>query len=117
MGVHLADPLHRLTRLVDAEGGLGEPGDRLVGVHAQGVDVLRGLDQGDVVGCLTRGALHLLVAGMADEQNPRTILGEPSCLVMHLGDQRAGGVDGAQAAPFGLLLHLRGDAVCREDHQ
>ena len=117
MGVHLADPLHRLTRLVDAEGGLGEPGDRLVGVQAQSIDVLRGLDQGDVVGRLTRGTLHLLMTRVANEQDPRAVLGEPACLVMHLGDQRAGGVDGAQAAPLGLLLHLRGDAVCREDHQ
>ena len=53
------------------------------------------LDQNDVVGCLTGGACDLFVAGVADQQNRQSLVGEPFGLVVHLGDQRAGGIDGA----------------------
>ena len=59
-------------------------------------DVVRALDQLDVLGRLARGALDLLVAGVADQQDVVVLVGEPPRLVVHLGDQRAGRVDRLQ---------------------
>ena len=64
---------------------------------------------------LTGRADDLLVALVADEQDVVVVGGEPDGLVVHLGHQRAGGVDGAQLAGPGLLVHDRGDAVRGED--
>src|ERR1700722_5279238 len=43
---------------------------------------------------------------MADEEDVEVLGGEPLGLVVHLGDQRAGGVDGPQVAALGLLADL-----------
>ena len=64
---------------------------------------------------LARGALDLLMALVADEQDVVVARGEALGLVVHLGDQRAGGVDRLQGPPGGLLVHGRGHAVGRED--
>ena len=63
------------------------------------------------LGRLAGGALDLLVALVADQQDVVVVGGEALRLVVHLGDQRAGGVDRLQAALGGLLVHHRGDAV------
>ena len=57
----------------------------------------------------------LLVALVADQQDVVVVVGEPPRLVVHLGHERAGRVDGAQAARRGLLVHRRRDAVGGED--
>ena len=54
------------------------------------------VDELDVLGRLARGALDLLVARVADQQDVVVLAGEPLRLLVHLGDQRAGGVDRAQ---------------------
>ncbi len=51
------------------------------------------------------------MALMADQQDVVVVLGEPPHLVVHLGHQRTGGVDGAQLRARGLLVHLGRDAV------
>ena len=51
-----------------------------------------------LVGRLARGADDLLVALVADQQDVVVLGGEPAGLIVHLGDQRAGGVDRAQVA-------------------
>ena len=56
------------------------------------------VDELDVLGRLAGGALDLLVALVADQQDVVVVGGEPPRLVVHLGDQRAGRVDGLQAA-------------------
>ena len=60
-------------------------------------------------------ALHLGVAGMADQDDLAALGGVAAALVVHLGDQRAGGVDHRQAALGGQLLDPLGDAVGGED--
>ena len=73
-------------------------------------------DQLDVLGRLARGALDLLVAGVADQQDVVVVGGEPLGLVVDLGHQRAGRVDGLEPALLGLPVHLGRDAVGGEHH-
>ena len=54
------------------------------------------LDDRDVVGRLARGALDLFVALVADEQDLEVVAREAHRLAVHLGDERAGRVDGVQ---------------------
>jgi hypothetical protein len=70
-----------------------------------------------VVRGLAAGADHLFVPVVADQQDVEVDGGEPLRLVVHLGDQRAGGVDRLQLARGRLLVHHRGDAVRGEDHR
>ncbi len=74
------------------------------------------VDQLDVVGRLAGGADDLLVALVADQQDVVVVAGEAPGLVVHLGDQRAGGVDGLQVAFGGRRVHRRRDAVRGEHH-
>src|SRR5208282_2242009 len=60
---------------------------------------------------------HLGVAAMADEDDPAAALVMDLRLAMHLGDERAGGVDGEEIARARLLLHRLRDAVRGEDHR
>ena len=76
----------------------------------------RALHELDVLGRLAGGALDLLVAVVADQQDVVVVVGEPLRLVVHLGHQRAGRVDGLQPALGGLDVHRRRDAVGGEDH-
>ncbi len=69
-----------------------------------------------MLGCLAGGADDLVVALLADKQDVVVLAGEPLRLVVHLRDQRAGRVDGAQPAPARLGVHARGDAVRGEHH-
>ena len=64
---------------------------------------LRARPPGDTARRLPRGADHFLMVLMADEKDVVILGGKPLGLVMHLGDQRAGGVDGLQAAALRLL--------------
>ncbi len=79
-------------------------------------DVVGGLHELDVLGGLAGGALDLLVPLVADQQDVVVLVGEPPGLVVHLGDERAGGVDGLQRPLLGLPVHLRGHAVGGEHH-
>ena len=60
------------------------------------------------------GADDLLVALVADQQDVVVLGGEPPGLVVHLGDQRAGRVDGLQAARGGLGSWTCGATPCAE---
>ena len=73
------------------------------------------VDEGDVLGRLAGGPDDLLVALVADQQDLEALVGEPPRLVVDLGHQGAGRVDGPQPAAGGLLVHRRRDAVRRED--
>ncbi len=105
-----------LHGLVDAQGGLREPDDLVLVAHGDLVHRVGVVDELDVVGSLTGGADHLLVALVADEQDVVVVAGEALGLVVHLGHQRAGGVDDLQAAGGGGLVDGRGDAVGGEHH-
>jgi hypothetical protein len=54
---------------------------------------------------------------VADEQDVVVVPGEALGLLVHLGHQRAGGVDGAQVALGRLLVHGRRHAVRGEHHE
>ena len=101
----LAQPADDAVGLVDRQRGLREVGDPVGIVHLEPVHVLLGLDQDEVVGRLAHRALHLLVALVAD-QHDRVALGrELLGLHVHLGHQRAGGVDGLQPARLRVGVH------------
>ena len=107
----LAQPADGLHRLVDAQGGLREPRQPGALGELEGVDVVRALDEGDVLGRLARSALDLLVARVSDEQDAVVLGGETAGLVVDLGDEWARGVDRLQATLGGLLVHHRRDTV------
>ncbi len=111
----LTQATHRLHRLVDRQGGLGQPDDLLRVADGDVGDVIGSVDQGDVLGRLTGGAHDLLVALVTDEQDVEVVAGEAHGLAVDLGDQRAGRVDGLQAQGLGLLVDHGGDAVGAED--
>ncbi len=56
---------------------------------------------------LAGGALDLLVAAVADEQDVVVLAGEPLDLAVHLGDERAGRVDGLKLSLLGLVADGR----------
>ena len=60
-------------------------------------------------------ALDLGVAGVADQHDLAALGGVAAALVVHLGDQRAGGVDHRQLPVGGQLLDALGDAMGGED--
>ncbi len=104
-------------RLVDRQRGLGDVGDLVRVRDLEVVHVLGCLHEHDAGRRLAGGPLHLLVARVADQHDRVALLRELARLDVDLGDQRTGGVDRAQAPPFRVLVHLRGDAVCGEDDQ
>ena len=57
----------------------------------------------------------LLVPLVADQQDVVVVGREPACLVVHLGDQRAGRVDRPELPPGRLLVHDRRHPV-RGEH-
>jgi hypothetical protein len=69
-----------------------------------------------MVGGFTGGSDDLLVALVADQQDVVVVAGEPLGFVVHLGDQRAGGVDDLQLPLGGRDVHRRRDAVRGEHH-
>ena len=60
------------------------------------------------------GAFHFVVAGMADDDDPAAQRGLLARLQVHLGHQRAGGVDDLQLPILRLPHHRVGHAVGRE---
>ena len=52
---------------------------------------------------------------MADQDDLAALAGVVAAFLVHLGDQRTGGVDHRQVAALRLFLHLRRDAVGAED--
>jgi DNA recombination protein RmuC len=106
---------HRGDRLIDGQRGLGEPHDLGRVAHLDACHAIRPVDQVDARGRLAGRADDLLVPLVADQQDVVVAGGEPPRLVVHLGDERAGGVDGRQPPPHGLLANRRRDAV-RGEH-
>ena len=103
--------------LVDRQRGLGDERHPVGIGHLERVDVLLGLDQHDVVGRLAHRALDLLVAGVADQHDRVALGGELLGLDVHLGHQRAGGVDRLEPARPGVGVHAGRHAVGGEHHR
>src|SRR3981081_1312816 len=72
-------------------------------------------DQVHPAGDPAHRAFDLGVAGMADQDDLAPLIGIALPLDMHLGDQRAGGVDNRQAALAGPPLDLAGHSMGAED--
>src|SRR5690554_6285776 len=66
---------------------------------------------------LPHGAFHFRVTMVADEHALAAVAAVAHHFHMHLGDQRAGGVEHFQAPAGGFVLYRLGDAVGTEDHQ
>ena len=103
----LAQPPDDAVGLVHRERGLREVGQPLGIVDLEVVHVLLGLDQDEVVGGLAHRALHLLVALVAHEHDRVALGRELLGLHVHLGHERAGGVDSPEAAGLGVGVHAR----------
>jgi hypothetical protein len=115
-GKALAQQADGLGGLVHRQGGLREP-DHLGRVPDLDLrHAVRAVDQPDAGRGLPRGADHLFVPRVPDQQDVVILGGEPARLVVHLGDQRTRGVDRVQAAALRVEADLRGDAVRREHH-
>ena len=110
--------LHHVLGVVDGERRLGDEG-QVIGIgRLKPCDVVHGLDQGRrALGQLAHGADDLGMAGMADEDDVAAALVVDLRLAVHLGHQRAGGVDGEEVAGVGRRRHRFGDPVGREDHR
>ena len=83
--------------------------------HLERGDLVGGFDQDDALRRLAGRPFDLLVAVVADHHDRVAVGGEAAGGDVDLGHQRAGGVDRAQAARGGVLVHRRGDAVGGED--
>ena len=101
--------------VVHRQRGLGDVGELLRVGHVQRRDVGHGLHQVHLGRHLADCALDLGVAGVADQHDLAALGGVAAALVVHLGDQRAGGVDHRQLPVGGQLLDPLGDAMGRED--
>ena len=81
------------------------------------LDVLRGLDEDDRVRGLPHRALDLDVARVPDERDLVAARRVAARLGVHLGDERAHGVDDLEPALGALLVDLRRDPVGRENDE
>ena len=108
--------LHEASPLVVAQRGLGQQGDRgALGLEvAERVEVLLALEEAHRLGGDGHGAHGLLVAGVADVEDRVALPAADLELVVHLGDERADGVDDHAAPGPGGLDDLRGRAVGAE---
>ena len=89
---------HNSGHVIGRQGRLGDVGKPFrIADDEPGHVVERG-DQGHVLRFAQR-ALGLVVAGMADHDDLVSLLGEAAHLVVHLGDEGAGGVYDLQVAP------------------
>ena len=98
------------TSLVSStdERGLREEGDPL-GIRRPRASRprRRRSHERDRVGRLAQRALDLLVAGVADQEDPVALGREPARLGVHLGDERAGGVDHRAGRAAAASSHRR----------
>ena len=108
-------PADQVARFVQAEGGLGEVSHARRVRKLQPVDILQGFHQVAAVRHFAQRADHLIVVLVPDEHDAVAVAREPHRLQVHLGDQRAGGVDHIQPPLLGLPSHRWRHAVRAED--
>ena len=84
---------HDLGRVVHRQGGLGDEGQVVRVARLKRHGVFEGLDQHDGAGWeLAQGAVDLRMARVADQHDLAASLEMPLGVQVHLGYQRAGGV-------------------------
>src|SRR5829696_2491324 len=110
-------PIDGLQGLIDTESGLAQPRHTGRIWQFEVRDLVGRFHHCDVVRRLTRGAFDLLMTRVPDEQNVQSLAGEPLGLLVHLCDQRTGGVDHLEAPRLRLRMDGRRNAVRGEDHR
>ena len=111
----LAQLERHLLGLVDGEGRLDRVRDARLVRNRHRAGLLDAVDDEDPVSGLADGPDHFLVVVVAEQEHGAALLGVAADFLVHLGDQRAGGVDEAQPAVDRLRAHLRRDPVSGED--
>ena len=96
---------------VEAERGLREIRDAIGIGHGERLDLLRASDNLRDKGSLAEGSDNFVVVMVADEDERITFLGELDGFDVNFGDQRASGIDHAQAAALAVLADFGRDAV------
>ena len=119
VGKRCAQRRHHLRRVVDRERRLRHDGELRRVAHGELLGIGHRLDQVDApaearVEAAHR-ALHLRVAGVADQDHVEAVARVAADFHVHLGDERAGRVEHGEPAPLGLLLHAARHAVRAED--
>ncbi len=111
--------MHDHPRIVDRQGGLRDIGQRrrAAGADFQLCHVIDVFHQVHGSGRLAHGAFHLRVALVADHHDLVTLLVQARHLQMHLGHQRAGGVEHVEAACGGGYANRLRYAMGAEDHR
>jgi len=109
--------IHDRTRVVYRERGLRDIGDLPRIAHRKRGDIVHGLDQVHALRRLPHRALGLGVPAMPDHHHFESRGEHLRDLDMHLGHQRAGGVEHVQAARLGLAPYQLRHAVRAEDHR
>ena len=115
MGKRILERLHDLARVVDAERGLRDCRDTIAILDCDSARLRDAADQHHFAGRDAEGALHFLVAGMANQDNGAALVVVLFDFEMDLGDERAGGVDNPQFAILGAVPFAGRDAMSAEN--
>src|SRR5450830_1687279 len=106
--------------VIHGQGGLGDEGQTLRVVYLQAGDVFfvfHQVDRATVAAVvLAHGAFDFRVAGVADQDAFTAIAAVARDFDMHLGDQRAGGIEYFQAAACRFGTYRLGYAMGTEDY-
>ncbi len=99
-----------LGGLVGCEGGLGQVHERArrLGTELEATDVLGPLHHVEAVRRLAESAYDLLVVGVPDQDEVVTLVGVAARLGVHLGDERAGGVDDLESSRAAACRRMTG---------
>jgi hypothetical protein len=100
--------LHRLADgrgIVDRQRGLGDHGQLVRMAHLHRGHVVHVFDQVDAFADLAHRAFDLGVALVADHDELVALAAQLGHLDVHLGDQRAGGVEHLKTAGIRLAAH------------
>src|SRR5229473_2595288 len=111
----LAQRIDHGARVVDAERGLGDEGELGRVADLEPRHFLGARDEMDLAIDAAHRALDLGMAGMADQDDLAALRGIALALAVHLGDERAGGIDHRQRAALGGLLDGARNAMGAED--
>ncbi len=94
---------------------MGDVGDWGVEADWQLRDIIFVADEIHLAVDLTQRSLDFRMTGVTDEHHSPALRNVPAPLDMHLGDQRAGGVDRGKRTPLRLVDDPPGNAVSAED--
>ncbi len=103
--------IHDLPGVVNGKRRLGHAAKAFRVADLEGCDILGLFHQVHCTWSLAHGALDFDVAGVADHDHLEILPAHAMNLPVNLGDQGAGGVDGAQIPILGGLPHRGGNAV------